>query len=111
MWHRFPQPMRDVILSSLSEAARNGRALAEPEDLLAGVYATPECMGAHLLRELGPTPAVNRAGHSDRAAEYSDRAMCVLEQAYEEAADLNDRLVGSDHLLLALARAEPVLAG
>src|SRR5690242_7108608 len=101
MWHRFPQPMRDVVLRCLQEAARHQRLTAEPEDLLAGIVRTPDCAAAHLLRNRS-LAAEQSMGEESRtpAAELSATAVCVVEQAYRESVGLKDRVVGTDHLLL-----------
>jgi hypothetical protein len=111
MWHRFPQPMRDVILRSLEDASRHHRLTAEPQDLLAGIVRTPHCAATHLLRERSFQAAGQSTGDEKLtpAAELSAAAVCVVEQAYRESVGLKDRVVGTDHLLLALLKLHPGL--
>src|SRR6184192_1983897 len=99
MWHRFPQPMRSLILRALDEAARQGRAAAEPLDFLAAIPLVPESSAAQLLQKkedisLFPSPANAISAESKK----------LFEQTYEESAQLDDRVVGTDHLLLAMCR-------
>src|SRR6266496_6046453 len=105
MWHRFPQPMRSLILRALEEAARQGRAAADPADFLAAIPLIPECSAAHILTLVGATPASPSVVTSPAAA-ISPESKKLFEQAYEESAQLNDRVVGTDHLLLAMCRSK-----
>jgi len=104
MWHRFPQPMRDVILAALIEAARESRVVAEPADFLSGIRRVPSCAASYLLRERGIGEAPQTESAPAPANEISQGGMRLIEQAYEEASRLKDRAVGSDHLLLALLK-------
>lgn len=103
MWHRFPQPMRNLILRALEEAARQGRAAAEPMDFVAAIPLVPESSAAQFLGKKGSIPD-SVAPVNALSAETKK----LFEQAYEESAQLNDRVVGTDHLLLAMCRAKLV---
>ncbi|MEA2710111.1 MAG: hypothetical protein QOF78_2712 [Phycisphaerales bacterium] len=91
MWHKFPQPMRNVLLRALRvAAARQPRhaldAAAQPQDFFDALALEPD--GAEPVTE--PVTAI------------SPESLKIFEDAYEHAALLDDRLIGTDHLLLAL---------
>ena len=107
MWHRFPQPFRKVILSALKVASRNGHAAATPGDFFVAFSHVPECSAAQLLSRLNAATgmAADLSG-VEPANAIAPESLALLHRAYMEADALNDRLVGSDHLLLAMTRAE-----
>src|SRR5205823_4194405 len=92
MWHRFPTPMRDVILRALEEAGRRGRREAEPGDFIAAMTQATSSADA-------PKATVANA--------LSTESMRLFEQAYQECAALDERLIGIDHLQLAYAKLNP----
>ena len=104
MWHRFPQPFRDWVNAALARAAAEGHQAAQPMDFLRSVSAVPACSAAYILARLNaidPPPTLDPARRADAISSETKR---VFVQAYEESALLNDRLVGSDHFLLALLK-------
>src|SRR5688500_8796725 len=103
MWHKFPQPMRNVVRGALVEAARDGKAAATPRDFIRAFAFEPACSAAQVLRRLDAFNPCD-APTAEPANAISPESMKVVEQAYEESALLNDRLVGTDHLLLALLK-------
>ncbi len=104
MWHRFVQPFRNLILAALAEAARQGRDEAQPQDLSAAIAHVPECCAAQILRRRNALEQPAPADATNAANAIAPETMRLFEQVYLEAAELNDRDIGSDHLLLALLR-------
>src|SRR6476660_2719547 len=93
-WHRFPNSMREVILRGLDLAGRDGRRVAEPDD----------------LRRALETPAAD-AGNSATAIapadEISPELINVFERAYDEAAKRGDKEIDVHHLRVALGAPSP----
>jgi hypothetical protein len=103
MWHKYPQPMRNVVRGALIEAARDGKAGATPRDFIRAFAFEPSCSAAQILNRLNAIDPVD-APIVEPVNAISPESMKVIEQAYEESALLKDRLVGTDHLLLALLK-------
>src|SRR4051812_24189362 len=107
MWHRFPQPFRDLILRALEAAPASHVGPAQPRDFLAAIPRVPACSAAQILTRLNALDVaaqVTAAAQPTPAHELSSETKTIFEQAYEESAQLNDRLVGSDHFLLAMLK-------
>jgi cytochrome P450 len=95
--------MRNVVRGALIEAARDGKASATPRDLVRAFAFEPACSAAQVLKRLNAFEATETPT-AQPADAISPETMKVVEQAYEESALLKDRLVGTDHLLLALLK-------
>jgi cytochrome P450 len=93
--------MRNVVRGALGGAAREGKAAATPRDFIRAFAFEPACSAAQILKRLDAFESCEPATAEPINA-ISPESMKVVEQAYEESALLNDRLVGTDHLLLAL---------
>src|SRR5436309_1401853 len=105
MWHRFGQPLRDLIRSALRHAEESGHPAAQPQDFFAAIARVPHCSAAQILRR--PVAADRLEASNEPVAPVnalSAESFSLFEQAYEEAALLNDRQIGSDHLFLAMLR-------
>jgi ATP-dependent Clp protease ATP-binding subunit ClpC len=103
------------------EAARCGREAVAGEHLLAGLLENGDNMAVRVLERIEVSPEAlraalalfvrRRAGGPERKAELSAEAEEAIRLAYEEAARLQDRRLGTEHLLLGLARARESAAG
>src|SRR5689334_4087092 len=115
MWHRFPQPMRETILRALEEAGRLNKAAADPQDLFVALSQVPACSAAHILTRLRAidSPATSPRDSIAPASALTPEAKKLVVQGYEESALLSDRIIGTDHLLLAIVKSgvPPQLAG
>jgi ATP-dependent Clp protease ATP-binding subunit ClpA len=114
MWQRFTEPARKAIFYAQEESQRLGQGYVSTEHLLLGLLREPDNAAVRILSLMG----VNIAGlreaiqsqldHGD-ARPHEDmtltpRGKRVIDLAYDEARDLNDTHIGTEHLLLGLIR-------
>lgn len=115
--YNFTERMRIALALAREEAARLENDFVSPEHILLGLTARPEgaCfkilanLGAilpELRREveerIGRWPRQHEKGGADLP--YSSAARQVLELAMAEAVEMKHTYVGTEHLLLAIAR-------
>lgn len=93
-----------MILAALKVAARHQRDAAVPKDFVAAIAYVPGCTASQLFECLGSQLATAPISDADPVNTISPDAVKLFEQAYEEAASLGDRVIGTDHLLLAIAK-------
>ena len=118
-WEKLTSKAKEAVQSASRLASRYGNAEVMPLHLLASLLADREGMVAPLLSKIGVDhqalwaearheieclPALWAGGALK--AEPSWAASKALEQAFEEAADLADERVSSEHLLLAIVALE-----
>jgi cytochrome P450 len=110
----IPESARRIIIRSLREAGRQGRALAQPEDLLRAVLGEFDRATGMRLSKLGvdrkrvelalqPVPVHPAA---TPAPQLSPQTSAIVKAAMREAADAGAIYLGGEHLLLALASSE-----
>ena len=93
----------------------------EPAHLLLAIADNPECVGAQVLIEMGISlealsGAVQsrmppRTGLLSAPMALSSSAQRVIDLCYEEARRLDDKFVGTEHLLLGIVRLDDGPAG
>jgi len=118
-WEKLTSKAKEAVQSAGRLASRHGNAEVMPLHLLASLLADREGMVAPVLSKIGVDhqALVAEARHEIEClpalwpggalkAEPSWAASKVLEQAFEEAADLADEHVSSEHLLLAIVALE-----
>ena len=119
-FHRFSDPARAVVVSSMNEAKTLGSPEIRPGHLVLGLLAVPDSDGARTLAAHGLTreqvvAALPPAeGEVPDLVPYDARSRKVLELTFREALRLEHDGVGTGHILLALLAEEPeggVLAG
>jgi len=113
--------MRRAMSRALEEAGKRGHDEALPEHLLLSIAADSESAAAFMFERSGLAPqrlieAIDRrstrAGPpQQRAARFAAAAMHVLDVAVDEADRCEDLHVGTEHVALALSRANNNLAG
>lgn len=123
MFERFTDRSRQVLRLADNEARRFGHTKVGPEHLLLGLVKEGAGVGARVLKEFGidlrkvrleveklltvqePVPFTGpRLPHTERAVR-------ALELAKEEAAKLDHKYIGTEHILLGLARQLESVAG
>jgi ATP-dependent Clp protease ATP-binding subunit ClpB len=115
---KFTLKSQEAVAAAQSLSASRNQQVVEPEHLLHGLLADPQGVVFPLVQRIGSSPRSLR----DKADELIDRIpktytsggaaqervaaspalMRVLERAEEEAANLKDEYVSTEHLLLAL---------
>src|SRR5579872_1531199 len=121
MWQRFTERARRVVFFAQEEAARLGENYVGTEHLLLGLVRESDSVAARILDRLGVPLGRIRAdierqvtrGHGNlgQDMQLTPRAKRVIDLAYEEARQLNNNYIGTEHLLLGLVREADGLAG
>ncbi len=120
MWQRFTERARRAIFYAQEEAVLLGLSQVSTEHLLLALIRDPDCTAVRILQHLKISPeAIRQAIRqcAPRGTESSPRDMSltprgkrVIDLAYEEARQLNNNYIGTEHLLLGLIREEGGLA-
>lgn len=119
-WLRFTERARRIVFFAQEEAARQGTHFVGPEHLLLALLREEDCAGAEALKCMGVSlPRVREEvlrqiapGSALRGSDMqlSPPGKRVIDYAYEEARQLCNNYVGSEHLLLAIFRLTEGLA-
>src|SRR5437016_296909 len=113
MWQRFTQRAKRAVVLAQEEAVRRGESFVGPEHLLLGSLREEDTLAARTLIDMGvPLAAVRAAierqetpaNPSPQLLQLTPRAKRVIDLAYDEARLLNQRYIGTEHLLLGLIR-------
>src|SRR5437588_12432640 len=116
MWQRFTERARRVVFFAQEEAARLGENYVGTEHLLLGLVRENDSVAARILERLGVPLGRIRSdidiakqvtrGHGNlgQDMQLTPRAKRVIDLAYEEARQLNNNYIGTEHLLLGLIR-------
>ena len=121
MWQRFTERARKVVFYSQEEAGRLGENYVSTEHLLLGLVRENDTVAARILDRLGISLARIRSeierqvAHGDgrlgQDMQLTPRAKRVIDLAYDEARNLDNNYIGTEHLLLGLMREGEGLAG
>jgi len=121
MWQRFTERARKVVFFAQEEAQRFGEGYVSTEHLLLGLVREADSVAARVLDRMGISLSRLRAEverqlprGETRAAQdmqLTPRAKRVIDLAYDEARQLNNNYIGTEHLLLGLIREGDGLAG
>ena len=121
MWQRFSERAKAVIFYAQEEAGRLGENFVSTEHLLLGLLRDTENIACRLLVWMEIDPGAvrtaieeclgNRNGRLGQEMQLTPRAKRVLNLAYEEARQLNNNYIGTEHLLLGLICEREGLAG
>jgi ATP-dependent Clp protease ATP-binding subunit ClpC len=114
MFERFTERARQVVVLAQDEARELRHNYIGTEHLLLGLLREEDGLGARVLGELGVTLEGVRSdvgliiGQGDEAMTgqipFTPRAKRVLELSLNEATELGHGYIGTEHLLLGLAR-------
>jgi ATP-dependent Clp protease ATP-binding subunit ClpC len=121
MWQRFTERARKVVFYAQEEAQKFGEGYVSTEHLLLGLVRESDSVAARVLDQLGISLAkikreveeqLPRGDHkSGQEMALTPRAKRVIDLAYDEARNLNNNYIGTEHLLLGLIREGDGLAG
>ncbi len=121
MWQRFTERARKVVFYAQEEAQKFGEGYVSTEHLLLGLVRESDSVAARVLEKLGVSLTKIRAevekqlprGESRPSQDMTltPRAKRVIDLAYDEARNLNNNYIGTEHLLLGLIREGDGLAG
>src|SRR6266851_3465573 len=114
MWQRFTERARQVVFFAQEEAARLGENYVGTEHLLLGLVREDDSVGARILQRLGISLESVRSevfqqvtrgqGNLGQDMLLTPRAKKVIDLSYDEARQLNNNYLGTEHLLLGLIR-------
>src|SRR6266702_187026 len=114
MWQRFTERARRVVFFAQEEAARLGENYVGTEHLLLGLIREMDSVAGRILERLGlsadqirkevEAQVTRGQGHLGQDMQLTPRAKRVIDLAYEEARQLNNNYIGTEHLLLGLIR-------
>src|SRR4029079_19064731 len=127
MWQRFTERARRLVFFAQEEAGRLGENYVSTEHLLLGLVRENDSVAARILDRIGVSlgrirseierqvaRGAGRLGQDmqltprdARLGQYiklTRRAKRVIDLAYDEARQLNNNYIGTDHLLLGLIR-------
>src|ERR1051326_4059885 len=112
MWQRFTERARRVVFFAQEEAARLGENYVGTEHLLLGLCRENDTVAARILDRIGVPLGRIRSdierqiapgqGTPGQDMQLTPRSKRVIDLAYEEARQLNNNYIGTEHLLLGL---------
>jgi len=121
MWQRFTERARKVVFFAQEEAGRLGENYVSTEHLLLGLVRENDSVAARILDRIGVSLGRIRSeierqvAHGDgrlgQDMQLTPRAKRVIDLAYDEARQLNNNYIGTEHLLLGLIREGEGVAG
>ncbi len=114
MWQRFTERARRVVFFAQEEAGRLGENYVSTEHLLLGLVRENDSVAARILDRMGVSMGRIRSeierqvtrgdGRLGQDMQLTPRAKRVIDLAYDEARNLNNNYIGTEHLLLGLIR-------
>jgi hypothetical protein len=115
MWQRFTERARRIVFFAQEEAGRLGENYVSTEHLLLGMIRETDCVGARILVDMGvdlshirneieKQVAAGGSGRLGQDMQLTPRAKKVIDLAYDEARQLNNNHIGTEHLLLGMIR-------
>lgn len=121
MWQRFTERARKVVFYAQEEATKFGEGYVSTEHLLLGLVREKDSVAARVLANIDASLDRIRAevekqlprgdSRSNQEVTLTPRARRVIDLAYDEARNLNNNYIGTEHLLLGLIREGDGLAG
>lgn len=121
MWQRFTERARRVVFFAQEEAGRLGENYVSTEHLLLGLVKENDSVAARILDRIGVSLGRIRSEIERQVArgdsrmgpdmQLTPRAKRVIDLAYDEARQLGNNYIGTEHLLLGLIREGEGLAG
>jgi ornithine carbamoyltransferase len=121
MWQRFTERARKVVFYAQEEAGRLGENYVSTEHLLLGLVRENDSVAARILDRIGVSLGRIRSeierqvargdGRLGQDMQLTPRAKRIIDIAYDEARQLDNNYIGTEHLLLGLLREAEGLAG
>jgi ornithine carbamoyltransferase len=121
MWQRFTERARRIVFFAQEEAMRLGEQYVSTEHLLLGMLRENDSAAARVLDRMGVSlggirseierQVVPRDGQVSSEMKLTPRGKRVIDLAYDEARQLSNNYIGTEHLLLGLIREGEGLAG
>src|SRR5713101_5220218 len=117
MWQRFTERARRVVFFAQEETARLGENYVSTEHLLLGLVRENDNVAARILegrlgislssiRQETEKQVTRGPGNLGKDMQLAPRAKRMIDLAYDEARNLSNNYIGTEHLLLGLIREE-----
>lgn len=120
MWQRFSERARKTVFFAQQEAQNYGEGYVSTEHILLGLIRE-DCTAVRVLSRMNVSQDavrshLTKAMPKSREAQQNSmtltpRAKRVIDLAYDEARNLNNNFIGTEHLMLGLLREGEGLAG
>ena len=114
MWQRFTERSRRAVFFAQEEAAAYGESSVGTEFILLGLVRESDSIAIRVLERIGIDPKQLRAQVEGQLIKSGDRpsgdmqltprSRRVIDLAFEEAKNLKNNYIGTEHLLLGLLR-------
>ena len=121
MWQRFTERARKIVFHAQEEAGKLGENYVSTEHLLLGLVRESDSVAARILGRMDidlnhirseiERQVARGDGRLGQDMQLTPRAKRVIDLAYDEARQLNNNYIGTEHLLLGLIREGEGLAG
>ena len=121
MWQRFTERARRVVFFAQEEAGRLGENYVSTEHLLLGLVRENDSVAARILDTMGVSlgrirneierQVARGDGRMGQDMQLTPRAKRVIDLAYDEARQISNNYIGTEHILLGLVREGEGLAG
>ncbi len=121
MWQQFTERAGKVVFYAQEEAGRLGENYVSTEHLLLGLIREGDSVAGRILDRLGISLSRIRSEIERQVArgdsrlgqdmQLTPRAKRIIDLAYDEARQLDNNYIGTEHLLLGLIREGEELAG
>src|SRR2546421_4142938 len=121
MWQRFTERARRIVFFAQEEAGRLGENYVGSEHLLLGLCREMDSVAARILDRAGISLSRLRSeverqvtrgnGRLGQDMQLTPRAKRIIDLAYDEARQLNNNYIGTEHILLGIIREGEGLGG
>lgn len=121
MWQRFTERARKAVFYAQEEALNFGEGYVSTEHLLLALLRDPDSVAARVLTQLGldlqrlRVEIEKQLGKGTASPNHdmtlTPRAKRVVDLAFDEAREVNNNYLGTEHLLLGLIREAEGVAG
>lgn len=114
MWQRFTERARKVVFYSQEEALKYGEGYVSTEHLLLGLLRDTDSTALKVLERLNQSPWLIKTHLVEQLSQKAElpsqdmtltpKAKRVIDLSYDEARNLNNNYIGTEHMLLGLIR-------
>jgi ATP-dependent Clp protease ATP-binding subunit ClpC len=115
MWQRFTERAKRAVFFAQEEAKNQGESFVSPEHLLLGILWEKDNVATQILRHLNADAdtirdqvrkhiATGNPPGDPNDMQLTARCKRVIDLAYDEAMQLGNHYIGTEHLLLGLLR-------
>lgn len=121
MWQRFTESARKAVFYAQEEAQNYAEGFVSTEHILLGLIREPDNVSCEIIEKMNVKCSKIKTelekampkgdGRANTDLSLTPRAKRAIDLAYDEARNLNNNYIGTEHLLLGLLREADGLAG